>query len=130
MNTKTRIERFAKACNVGVFEAAGKVYVSHLFFGEDDRVEIFNEDEEPIGLIYTSDSYVKFNDKEIARLRFPFSTDEKQTMKMVLYKEGDKEEIIDSGISKNDVECFIKAELVFTKYLIENNIITVPTVTA
>lgn len=128
MNTKVNMHE--GSTNVGVFEAAGKVYVSMLFFRVDDRVEIFNEDEESIGLIYTSDSAVLFNGKQIGRVRYPYSTDEKQTMKMELYKEGEKDEIIDSGISKNDVEAFLKAECIFTKHLIENNIITVPAVTA
>lgn len=128
MNIKARVNMHDGSSNVGVFDAAGKIYVAMLFFRDDDRVEIFNEDEESIGLIYTSDSYILFNDKQIGRLRYPYK-EETQTMKMVLYKEGDKEEIIDSGVSKDHMECFIKAEHVFTKYLIEHDLITVPQVT-
>lgn len=129
MNTATKVNMHEGSTNVGVFEVAGKVYVAMLFFRVDDRVEIFNEDEESIGLIYTSNSAIMFNGKQIGRLRFPFSN-ETQTMKMELFGDNNEEKIIDSEVSKNHVECFIQAEHFFTKYLIENNIITVPPVTA
>lgn len=127
MNTKVNMHE--GSTNAGVFTANGKTYVSMLFFRVDDRVEIFNEDEESIGLVYTASSDVLFNGKQIGRLRFPYNKEEKQTMKMVLYKENNEEELIHSEVSRHDVECFLKAELFFTKYLIENNIITVPAVT-
>lgn len=130
MNTKTKVNMHEGSTNVGVFRAGGKVYVSMLFMSVDDRVEIFNEDEESIGLVYTADSYILFNGNQIGRLRLPFPSEDKQNIKMILYKEGNAEELHDSGISTRDVECFLKAECVFTKYLIENNIITVPEVTA
>jgi hypothetical protein len=115
--------------NVGVFDVQGKTYISMLFFRVDDRVEIFNEDEESIKLIFTADSAVMFDGKHIGRLRFPFPN-ETQTMKMVLFASLDhgEEKIIDSGIPHIAVEAFLRSELVFTKYLIENKIITVPAV--
>lgn len=130
MNTKAKVNMHEGSTNVGVFEVGGKVYVSMLFFRVDDRVEIFNEDEESIGLVYTANSDVVFNGKHIGRLRFPYNK-ETPTIKMVLFASLDKgeEQIIESKVSKDHVECFIRAEMEFTKYLIENNIITVPAVT-
>ena len=123
---KDKVNMYEGSTNVGVFEVSGKIYIAMLFFNVDDRVEIFNEDEESIGLIFTSSSKVLFNDNEIGKVRYPCRDEGIKTMKMVLYKEDDVEEIIDSDVSRDYVECFIKAERFFTKYLIENNIITVP----
>lgn len=125
---KGKVNMHEGSTNVGVFDAAGKTYISMLFFRDDDRVEIFNEDEESIGLVYTADSQILFQEKQIGRLRFP-RKEETQTMKMVLFGEDNKETIVDCDIRSTHVEAFIRAELFFTKYLIENNIITVPDVT-
>jgi len=123
MMTTTNVST-AGASFLGMIETDKGLFLPFLFFSDDDRVEIFNDGEESIGLVYTSSSEVLFKGKQIGRVRYPFP-DEPTTIKLVLENEDGSHTTVDSHVPTSDVECFIKAEKFFTEHLIKNNIITV-----
>lgn len=89
---------------------------------DNDSVYIF-KDTEYTGLEFDYSGCCKYQEKTIGRIRFPIKG-ELDNMFFVL-KQSNKDEIkIDTGISAKDVECYLKAEVVITKLLIERMLIS------
>lgn len=120
---KTKEDKFARACITKVVKTKKGTFVGYLLL-DNDSVEFFNRDQDSVGLVYTSNSDIYFNEKHIGRIRLPFGQ-ESQTLKMVLFTDGDNVVTVDSGVNSSRVECYLEAEAVFTKHLIDNDIIDV-----
>lgn len=85
----------------------------------DDHTEVFKE-EKSINLKFDSSTNVIYNDRVIGKLRYSYTDEENKTIK---FKLNVKEDIIDTGVSEDKVESFLIAEVLATKYLIENSLI-------
>ena len=104
---------------ISIFEVDGVIFqqVIHL---DNDSVEILRENNESTGLLFNYKGDIIYQNKTIGKVRLPYSNEEIKTMKFIWDKSG---EIIDTGICEKDIECFLKAEVFITKYIIENNLI-------
>jgi len=120
---KNKEDKFVRACITKVVKTKKGTFVGYLLL-DNDSVEFFNRDHDSVGLTYTANSDIYFNKKHIGRIRLPFEK-EAQTLKMVLFTDGDTVDTVDSGVNSNRVECYLEAEAVFTKYLIDNDIVDV-----
>ena len=113
-----------RSTRVGSVKVGNNRFNSMLFL-DDDRVEIFTGDnQDSIGLIFTANCGVRFKGKEIGKVRSSYDV-EHPTIVMELFGANDEIQVIDSGVSEKRVECFLEAELVFTKWLIGNKVIDI-----
>ena len=90
-----------------------------------DATSVINEDGESLGLMFDSSTNAHYKGKRIGRIRMAFN-DEKPNLHFIKYTDDNKEEApFDTGISQKLVECYLDAEVVITKLLIENKTITI-----
>lgn len=110
---------------VRMFEVQDKHFILLMDIEDDDTTKVINEDEEEIGLKFDSSTYAYYKDKRIGKLRLPF-TGEPDNIHFIKYStETDPEVTIDTGCTKEHVECYLNAEVFIAKYLIENKIINI-----
>lgn len=91
---------------------------------DDDHSFVVNEDGKEIGLKFDSSTYIYINEKRVGKIYLPFDS-EVQTMHFTVANDtGEDVPRVDTGVSKNLVECYLDAEVFITKYLIDNKLIT------
>lgn len=101
-----------------------------------DATFVVDENADEIGLEFDSGTKIHYKGKNIGRIQMSFDKVSKN-LQFIKYSESAKEiscvkhgtrdsmeTVIDTGIDQDKVECYLDAEVFITKYLIENNIIT------
>lgn len=110
--------------DVRTFDIDKNVYILFIDL-DDDKTFVVDEDCKEIGLKFDSSTYVYINNKRIGKLRLPFEGENKN-IHFVKYNENSQpEEPFDTGVSDKLVECYLDAEVVVTKYLIEKGFLKV-----
>lgn len=90
---------------------------------DDDHSFVVDEDGKEIGLKFDSSTYVYINDQRIGKVRLPFNG-EPNNIHFVRYNETTEPDApFDTGVSARLVECYLDAEVVVTKLLIDNKLI-------
>lgn len=89
---------------------------------DDDTTKVVDENNNEIGLKFDHSANVIFKEEKIARIRMSF--DDKPTLRLILNPHEKDEKEIDTEVNQNRSEAYLDAEVIVTKYLIENKIIT------
>ena len=80
------------------------------------------ENNKEIGLKFDHSANVIFKEETIARIHRSF--DDKPTLRLILNPHEKDEKEIDTEVNQNRSEAYLDAEVIVTKYLIENQILT------
>lgn len=90
-----------------------------------DATSVINENGEAVGVMFDSSTNAYYKGKRIGRIRIAFD-DEKQNLHFIKYTDDNKEEApFDTGISQKLVECYLDAEVVIFKHLIETGVVKI-----
>lgn len=125
-----------RCINVRAFDVGDEGFGLFLDLN-DDSTFVVDEMSNEIGLKFDSSTYIYYKNERIGKLRLPFNHEQpniqvtlfdsfaRKNKDMVHKTNENMETTIDSGVYKENVECYLDTEVFVTKYLIENKLITV-----
>lgn len=107
---------------VRAFFSIDKYYTLLMDIEDNDTTKVVDENNKEIGLKFDHSANVIFKEEKIARICMSF--DDKPTLRLILNPHEKDEKEIDTEVNQNRSEAYLDAEVIVTKYLIENKIIT------
>ena len=110
------------AFTVRAFFSIDKYYTLLMDIEDNDTTKVVDENNKEIGLKFDHSANVIFKEEKIACIRMSF--DDKPTLRLILNPHEKDEKEIDTEVNQNRSEAYLDAEVIVTKYLIENKIIT------
>ncbi len=107
---------------VRAFFSIDEYYTLLMDIEDNDTTKVVDENNKEIGLKFDHSANVIFKEETIARIHRSF--DDKPTLRLILNPHEKDEKEIDTEVNQNRSEAYLDAEVIVTKYLIENKIIT------
>ena len=108
---------------VRIFKANNSRFTLLMDIEDNDTTKVIDIDGNEIGVKFDHSTNVYFKDKIIGRLRRSFAG-EKPNIQFIKYNDDKTDDApFDTGINEELVECYLDAETVVTRYLIEQGII-------